>query len=295
MIKSFIDTLEQNTLADLRSCELSVASVIAGYPVLYEGLPGVGKTGLAVTLSKLLGLVSRRLQCTPDIQPADIVGYLRPNAQGDEFIMVEGPVFTPCLLVDEINRANPRAQSALLEAMAEGTVTLEGVTHTLPEERVILATQNPQDQIGTHPLPESQLDRFGLVLPLVYPSAEKEARLLQGQFTHQALSQQLDLMTTRKTVLKLTLNDACLDYLQRLVSRTREHPDYVHGLSTRGAKVLADIARAMAFIRGRDFVTPDDIQAVFFDVARHRLALRSKSSGFTPDAELQSLLESVSL
>lgn len=294
-IQSVIAQLHESTLASKEVCLLSLASIFAGYPVLYEGLPGVGKTGLALKFAELLGLSSRRLQCTPDLQPADIIGYLRPAANSESFVMVQGPVFTPCLLVDELNRANPKAQSALLEAMAEGTVTLEGETQLLPPERVILATQNPQDQIGTFPLPESQLDRFGIVLPLGYPDIAKEKLLVQNAFPSMTISSTLDLLSCRRTIHAVDVNDNAADYILRLVQATRQDPQFKHGLSTRGAKVLTDIARAVAWINDRKYVTPDDVQQVFHAVCRHRLISVQTQGSFSNDANLDQLIQSVSI
>lgn len=294
--QALIAHLDQHTLADNDNIRLTLASALVGYPVLLEGLPGVGKTGLALGVAQALALDLKRLQCTPDIQPADITGYLRPDAGGREFVFVPGPVFTPCLLVDEINRANPRSQSALLEAMAEGTVTVEGQTHTLPSERVILATQNPQDQVGTQALPESQLDRFGVVLELGYPSSEKEQAVMARSLHQPPAPPAVSLMQARSEALSSEIKPAALDYLTRLVEATRTDDRFHHGLSTRGALVLADMSRGLAHIEGRGYVTPENIQGAFCAVARHRLVQNNQTPGrLTPDSVLQSLLDRVPL
>ncbi|MGB0966057.1 MAG: AAA family ATPase [Litorivicinus sp.] len=296
MTHPLIQHLASYTLASESDCRLTLASVIAGYPVLLEGLPGVGKTGLALGVAQALALDFKRLQCTPDTQPADITGYLRPDPGGQNFVFVEGPVFTPCLLVDEINRANPRSQAALLEAMAEGTVSVEGQTHSLPPERVILATQNPQDQIGTQALPESQLDRFGVVLTLGYPDAEKESAVIARQLDTPPAAPALDLLDTRASVRGVVTNDQALGYLTRLIQATRSATDFRHGLSTRGALVLADLARALAFLDRRDFVAPDDVQQAFLPVARHRLTLNTPgAAALTPDSRLMEVIQGIAL
>ena len=291
-----VEHLANHTLASKNDCKMTLASVLAGYPVLLEGLPGVGKTGLALGVAEALSLSMRRLQCTPDVQPADITGYLRPDPKGENFVFVEGPVFTPCLLVDEINRANPRSQSALLEAMAEGTVTVEGQTQSLPPERVILATQNPQDQVGTQALPESQLDRFGVVLELGYPNADKERAVMARQFKAAPNAPHLDLMQARQALQQVVSSDDALSYLSRVVEASRSDDGFRHGLSTRGALVLADLARALAWIEGRDYLTPADIQQAFYPMARHRLVLNNAIPGqLTPDSRLVQVLERVPL
>ena len=291
-----VEHLANHTLASKDDCKMTLASVLAGYPVLLEGLPGVGKTGLALGVAEALSLGMRRLQCTPDVQPADITGYLRPDPKGENFVFVEGPVFTPCLLVDEINRANPRSQSALLEAMAEGTVTVEGQTQSLPPERVILATQNPQDQVGTQALPESQLDRFGVVLELGYPSANKERAVMARQFEAAPNAPHLDLMQARQALQQVAGSDDALSYLSRVVEASRADDGFRHGLSTRGALVLADLARALAWIEGRSYLTPADVQQAFYPMARHRLVLNNAIPGqLTPDSRLAQVLERVPL
>lgn len=293
---SLVEYLDRHTLADETTIRKTLACLLAGYPVLLEGLPGVGKTGLAQGVSKALNRSLTRIQCTPDIQPADITGYLRPDPKGEAFIFVEGPVFSPFLLIDEINRAHSRSQAALLEAMAEGSVTVEGKTHQLSSERVVIATQNPQDQVGTNPLPESQLDRFGLALVMGYPSLEKESQVLARKFTQPTEPPHIDIAELRHSIHAIEINDKGLDYLHRLIAQTRNDSRFRHGLSTRGALVLADLGRAMAALEGRSFVTPVDIQQIFSDVARHRLTLvDQRTNHFTPDECLQEVLAEVAL
>ena len=215
-----VEHLANHTLASKDDCKMTLASVLAGYPVLLEGLPGVENR-----FGARRGRSAQPEHATIAMHPrCSTGGYHRLSAPGSKrgkLVFVEGPVFTPCLLVDEINRANPRSQSALLEAMAEGTVTVEGQTQSLPPERVILATQNPQDQVGTQALPESQLDRFGVVLELGYPSSDKERAVMARQFEAAPNAPHLDLMQARQALQQVAGFDDALSYLSRVVEASR--------------------------------------------------------------------------
>ncbi len=256
---------------------LALACMIAHGHLLIEDLPGVGKTVLAHLLARLFGLQFRRIQFTSDLLPADVLGYSVYNRDRDAFTFHAGPVFTNVVLADEVNRATPKAQSALLEAMEERQVTVEGETRALPKPFFVIATQNPFSQIGTFPLPESQLDRFMMRLTLGYPDREAERTLLQGQ-DRRKLLQELQPVLTPEQLLQLqrsahqvTTSPALLDYLQRLLDRTRS-PEYPVGLSPRAGLGILHCARVWALMHGRAMVLPEDLQAILPGTVSHRLA-----------------------
>ncbi|MDD5462909.1 MAG: MoxR family ATPase [Methylococcales bacterium] len=256
---------------------LALCCLLARGHLLIEDIPGVGKTTLAHTLAKLLGLNYQRIQFTSDILPADILGTSVFDAKNHEFKFHPGPIFNQMVLADEINRATPKAQSALLEAMEEQHVTIEGVTYPLPNPFFVIATQNPSHQIGTFPLPESQLDRFLMRIELGYPDHEAERQLLKGQNRHkliQSLEVKLPsdhLLSMQQSVTEVYVSNALLDYCQAIISFTRTSPDYHYGLSPRAGLALLNAAKAWAFMDQRDAVLPEDIQAVLAAVAGHRL------------------------
>ncbi|MCK9563557.1 MAG: MoxR family ATPase [Bacteroidales bacterium] len=256
---------------------LALACFLARGHLLIEDLPGMGKTTLAHGLAAALGLSYSRIQFTSDLLPADIVGISIYEAELGTFRFHPGPVFCQLLLADEINRTTPKTQSALLEAMAEGQVTVEGETRALPDPFFVIATQNPGSQSGTFPLPESQQDRFTLRIALGYPDQAAERRLLEQGDTRQRLPSigpvlSLDrLLALRDEVSAIHASAAVLDYLQRLVNHTRSAPHISCGLSPRAALSLLQCARAWAMIEGRDYVVPEDIQTIFPALAAHRL------------------------
>ncbi|MEY2631884.1 MAG: hypothetical protein RIR00_538 [Pseudomonadota bacterium] len=261
-----------------RQIALALACLLARGHLLIEDLPGVGKTTLAQTLARLLGLDFSRIQFTSDLLPADILGISIPDRQGDGFRFVPGPIFAQLVLADEINRATPKTQSALLEAMAEGQVSSEGRSRPLPQPFFVIATQNPSFQIGTFPLPESQLDRFLLRLELGYPDRQAERQLLAGDHSPQqtipALLDPPRLQALQDAAARTHVAPALLDYVQALLAASRHSPHFQHGLSPRAGLGLLAIARAWAWLAGRPAVLPDDIQAVFPGVAGHRLHSR---------------------
>ncbi len=252
-------------------------ALLCGGHVLLEDLPGVGKTTLAQTIGALLGLEYQRIQFTADLLPADVIGAQIFDREKQAFRFHKGPVFTQLLLADELNRATPKAQSALLEAMEEGQVSIDGKTEKLPEPFFVIATQNPQTQSGTYPLPESQLDRFFLRLSLGYPDENTERQLLLGEVGRSKLSQVKplfsleDFKSMRQHVSKVRMSDAVVSYIMRLVQRTRDTTLCSLGLSPRASQSLAWASRAYALTMGRDYVIPDDVQTVFPAVAGHRL------------------------
>ena len=280
---------------------LSLACLLARGHLLIEDLPGLGKTMLAQALSRTLGLSYSRIQFTSDLLPADIIGVsvFRQNTGAFEF--QSGPVFAQLVLADEVNRATPKAQSALLEAMEENQVSVDGNTRELPTPFFVVATQNPGDQIGTFPLPESQLDRFLMRVEIGYPNEESERELIAGDDRREML-RDIEAVTGPETLVelqaavrKVPVSDALVSYVQALVRYTRESADIEIGLSPRGAQALVAAARAYAYVENHSGVYPDDIQAVFPAVAGHRLK-PAGSTRFRSPAELcQHVLDSVAI
>ncbi len=280
---------------------LALSCLLARGHLLIEDLPGLGKTILAQALAHVLGLSYRRIQFTSDLLPADIVGVSVFQQSTGEFKFQPGPIFAQLILADEVNRATPKAQSALLEAMEEHQVSVDGNTRPLPDPFFVVATQNPSDQIGTFPLPESQLDRFLMRLELGYPNAENERELITGEDRRSMLENvepaitPQTLTTLQKAAASVHMSDPLVDYIQELVRQTRESPDIDIGLSPRGALALAAAAKAHAFVEHHSGVFPDDIQAVFAAVAGHRLKPAGNTS-FRSAAELcQHVLDTVAI
>jgi MoxR-like ATPase len=274
------------------------ACLLAGGHLLVEDVPGVGKTTLAHALAVTLGLSFRRIQFTSDLLPSDIVGVSVFDRDHNAFRFQPGPIFAQLLLADEINRATPKTQSALLEAMAEGQVTADGASRALPQPFFTVATQNPLDMAGTYPLPDSQLDRFMLRIALDYPDPESERRLLTGEDRatllerlHACLSGP-DILALRGQARAVTASPTLLDYVQALVTASRKHPDIRTGLSPRAGLALLGCARAWAYLGARDYAMPEDVQAVFTGVAGHRLI---PARSVARDALAQTLLESVAV
>ena len=279
---------------------LAVTCMVAGGHLLLEDVPGVGKTTLAEALARSCRLSYSRIQFTADLMPADILGAQIFHAQSASFSFRQGPIFRQLVLADELNRAPPRTQSALLEGMAQGQVSLDGTTHALPSPFTVVATQNPVDFSGTYPLPDSQLDRFLMRLSLGHPSPEVEARLL----TERGVTPPVDLLepvtgpeelsALRTYVSALKLDGAVADYAVRLARATREHGDIERGASTRAVLALGAASRAQALWEGRDFVTPGDVRAVMVPCLSHRLLLRSAVQGASARDEAAHLLEEIS-
>jgi MoxR-like ATPase len=280
---------------------LALACLLARGHLLIEDLPGLGKTILAQSLARVLGLSYQRIQFTSDLLPADIVGVSVFNQQQGEFRFQPGPVFAQLVLADEVNRATPKAQSALLEAMEEKQVSVDGKTHRLPSPYFVVATQNPSDQIGTFPLPESQLDRFLMRLELGYPNEKSERELLTGADRRTLLDQveaSLDAETLgrlQESAGRVHVSEPLIDYVQALVRFSRESPEIETGLSPRGALALIAAARAHAFILHHSGVFPDDVQAVFAAVAGHRLKPASGASVRNPGEVSKHVLDSVAI
>jgi MoxR-like ATPase len=276
-IDRIVGQVSSIVLGKERQIRLAFACLLARGHLLIEDIPGVGKTMLAHAFAASLGLGFQRIQFTSDLLPADILGVSIYNREGRGFQFYPGPIFNQVVLADEVNRATPKAQSALLEAMEEHQVTTEGETRRLPQPFFVIATQNPSHQVGTFPLPESQLDRFLMRIELGYPDTDAERALLQGQ-DRRDLLETLEPCMDVKTLIDLQIrtrqvysSNALLDYLQELVNHTRRSADYVNGLSPRAALALLHAARAWALMDGREHVVPEDVQAVLPGVVGHRL------------------------
>jgi MoxR-like ATPase len=280
------ENVEKVIIGKRNTIELLMVALLCEGHVLIEDVPGVGKTMLARSIATSLGGTFKRLQCTPDLLPNDVTGVSVYNQQNGQFEFRPGPIFVNILLADEINRATPRTQSALLEAMQEQQVTIDGVTRLLPRPFLIMATQNPIEYEGTFPLPEAQLDRFLMRLSVGYPSSADEKRLLthlhrEHPIIH--LGQAADgnqLIELQHQVWDIYVDDSLHEYIIRLVTATREHPDLVLGGSPRASLALFKSAQALAALRGRDHVIPDDIQYLVHPALAHRLIVR-------PEAELR--------
>ncbi len=277
ILDASIATLGEIILGKEQQLRLALACLLARGHLLIEDLPGVGKTTLAHALARVLGLHYQRVQFTSDLLPTDVLGVSIYNRDTADFRFHPGPVFANIVLADEINRATPKTQSALLEAMEEHQVTIEGESRALPQPFFVIATQNPLYQIGTFPLPESQLDRFLMCLELGYPDWVAERQLLQGEDRRDLLAGVTPLVSgTRLLALQQQVHavhaaDALLDYLQALLAFSRRSPLFRHGLSPRAGLALLHSARAWAFLQDRDLVLPEDLQTVLPAVVNHRL------------------------
>ena len=303
--KAVIDTARRSlasiVLGKEAEISLALSCLLARGHLLIEDLPGLGKTILAQSLARVLGLSFQRIQFTSDLLPADIVGVSVFRQQEGVFVFQPGPIFSQLVLADEVNRATPKAQSALLEAMEERQVTVDGKTHELPDPYFVVATQNPSDQIGTFQLPESQLDRFLMRLELGYPNEENERELITGIDRREMLNDITPslhpemLLDLQKSAAKVHMSEPLVDYIQALIRFTRESPDIETGLSPRGALALVAAARAHAFMEHHSGVFPDDVQAVFGPVAGHRLKPASSSAYRTPGELSRHVLDNVAI
>ena len=276
-LEKLVDQISTIVVGKRLQIEDCVACLLAGGHLLIEDVPGVGKTTLAHALAVSLGLDFRRVQFTADLMPSDLIGVSVFERAKDQFVFHPGPVFAQVLLADEINRAGPKTQSALLEAMEEQQVSVENETRKLPQPFFVIGTQNPSDQLGTYPLPESQLDRFLLRITLGYPDRAAERELLAGGDRRDAAKalqpvlRPADLVRAQQQVLQVRASEALLDYLQALIAATRSGAWFVEGLSPRAGIAVLRVARARALMGGRDYVAPDDIQAILPQAIAHRL------------------------
>ena len=298
-IQKTVDQIGTVVLGKEHQIRLAVACLLSEGHLLIEDLPGMGKTTLAHALAKVFNLSYNRIQFTSDILPADIIGAPIFDKDEGRFVFHEGPIFNQLILADEINRTTPKSQSALLEAMEERQVTVEGESRTLPEPFFVIATQNPSTQAGTFPLPESQLDRFLMRIELGYPDPIAERILLQEQDRRVVigtLATSINLIELRELQAQckqVKVSDALLDYIQRIIAYTRETPDFSHGLSPRGAMALLSSAKSWAFMEDRSYVVPEDVQAVLPAVAEHRLRESADFTDHVGSALAQKLLSSV--
>jgi len=281
-----IDNVEQVIVGKRPVLELLMVALLCEGHVLLEDVPGVGKTMMARALAVSLGGSFKRIQCTPDLLPNDVTGVSVFNQQTGQFDFRPGPIFVNVLLVDEINRATPRTQSALLEAMQEQQVTVDGVTRKLPRPFLVMATQNPIEYEGTFPLPEAQLDRFLMRLPVGYPSADDEKTILNNLRREHPINQLMAVVTEdrlldfQREAWEVNVDPSILDYIIRLVTATRSHPDLILGGSPRASLALYKTSQALAVLRGRDYVIPDDIKYLAPATLSHRIIIK-------PEAELR--------
>ncbi len=282
VLSPLVENIRQAVVIDPPKLELILVALLAQGHVLLEDLPGMGKTLVAKALAQSLHAVFRRVQCTPDLLPGDITGSAIYNQRDGRFDFVPGPIFGNIVLVDEINRASPRTQSSLLESMAEGQVTVDGVTHPLPQPFFLIATQNPIEMAGTFPLPEAQLDRFLISLNLGYPQFEDEVSILERE-EHgnplDAVRPVIDLdevSALQAAARRVDVTRPLKEYIVTVGAATRTHPDVVVGVSPRGGVAVQRCAQARALLTGRDYVIPDDIKAIWPAVVSHRLLTRDR-------------------
>lgn len=304
------DYLNQTAAAIIQEVEKSVkgkeecirkalAAILAGGHILIEDVPGVGKTTLAMAFGKVMKLQNQRVQFTPDVLPADITGFSMYRKETNEFVYCPGPIMCNLFLADEINRTSPKTQSALLEVMEEGSVTVDGVTRAVPKPFVVMATQNPKGSAGTQLLPESQLDRFMICMSMGYPNPEDEIEIAKGKSVSdgakemQCLIDTEQLLSMKTSVEEVYVHDNVYRYIIKLVTATRENTYIDLGVSPRGTIALTKMAKAEAFLNDRDYVLPEDVRAVFSDVAKHRIVLGTKArvSHITPEAVLATIVK----
>jgi len=295
-VTAIIDDLSSVIFGKKQQIKLALTCLFSEGHLLIEDLPGMGKTTLSHALAAVLGLSCQRIQFTSDLLPADILGTNVFNANEHTFTFHKGPIFSQVVLADEINRAGPKTQSALLEAMEEQQVTVDGTKYTLPNPFFVIATQNPLYQSGTYPLPESQLDRFLMRISLGFPPKEAEKQLILNikPRDYSQLPQRIDakqLQQIQTLINQIVISSPVIDYIIELVTHTRQSAAFAGSLSPRASMALAKAAKSWAFIEGREFVTPDDVQAVFASVCQHRLGLHNESG----EAQVNEILKTVAV
>lgn len=300
IITQIVDNVANVFVGKRLIIERVVLAFISGGHVLIEDVPGVGKTTLVHAVAKSLDCSFKRIQFTPDLLPSDITGITVYNIKTGEFEFKEGPIMANIILADEINRSSPKTQSSLLEAMQEGQITIDGITHKLPDPFIVLATQNPIEYEGTFPLPEAQLDRFSMRISIGYPDSEEEKKILKLFGCENPLNHLKSVITSgqvkmiREEINKIYVDDKVEEYIISIIHATRAHADIYLGCSPRGTLTLYSTSRALAFIRGRDFVIPDDVKELVYPVLNHRLILKpdAKISSKTTELILKDILNS---
>ena len=300
-IKEILDQIETVIVGKNEVMERILMAILAGGHVLMEDVPGVGKTTTAMTFARVLGLQTRRVQFTSDTMPSDIIGFSVYDKDTGKLVYKPGAVMTNLLLADEINRTSSKTQSALLEAMEEGHVSIDGKTHPLPDPFIVLATQNPAGSAGTQMLPNSQLDRFLVKLTMGYPDFKSQVSILEERHTENPLdrvqpvvgAEELNALKQRAAAVEM--KTSVYEYVTRLAEATRVHPLVQLGLSPRGALAVCRMAKACAFLSGRDYVVPEDVAAVLPDVCAHRLVMSAKARlhEYTPESALSELLQEI--
>jgi MoxR-like ATPase len=298
-----IQAVEQVILGKTETVRLMVIGLLSRGHLLIEDIPGVGKTTLARAIARAIGGQFRRIQFTPDLLPADVTGSVIYNQQTGQFEFHPGPIFANIVLADEVNRATPKTQSALLEAMEERTVSIEGTSHPLPEPFLVIATQNNIEMVGTYPLPEAQMDRFFARVSLGYPAPEVEIRILETRQVHSPLEMLQPVLTPQQllelqaAVRQVYVSLAVRRYIVDVVTATRHHPQIALGASPRGSLALMVGSQAQAILSGRHYVMPDDVQQMAVPVLAHRLILRADAQGATPRSEhvIQQILRQISV
>lgn len=301
--------LSQSVISEVRKVVIGkdeiiikvLLSILAGGHILIEDIPGVGKTTLALAMSKALSLEYKRMQFTPDVLPSDVTGFTMLNRETNQFEYKKGAAMTNLFLADEINRTSSKTQSALLEIMEEGKVTVDGKTYKMPEPYIVIATQNPVGSIGTQMLPESQMDRFIVRLTMGYPNIASEVEMLKTKQNYVSVDSvnpvinSSDLIRAKEIVDAIYINDTVLEYIVRLADATRNNQYIKMGLSPRGTIALLKMTKATALLKGRDYVIPDDIHYAFTDVVLHRIILSSKAkiNGLSGEQVLKDILSTV--
>ncbi|PWT97129.1 MAG: magnesium chelatase [Candidatus Melainabacteria bacterium] len=297
-IQNLVINIDNVLVGQLQSVKLATIALLAGGHVIIEDVPGVGKTLLAKSMASSIQGSFKRVQCTPDLLPSDISGVSVFDQREGTFKFVPGPIFTNIMLTDEINRATPRTQSALLEAMEEYQVTTDGTTRRLPNLFFVMATQNPIEQHGTFPLPEAQLDRFMICLSLGYPKPKEEGQIIkktleEGAFSVEPVLTTEDVLATRMVVRQIFLHDLLVDYIVEIVNATRRHPSIVLGVSPRGSQLLMKASQAAAFLAGRTFVKPEDIKQLAPAVFGHRIIPKVRSNRVSHAEIIEKILDTI--
>ena len=298
--QGLLQNINSVLVGQTKPVRLATVALLAGGHVILEDVPGVGKTLLAKSLAMSIKSGFKRVQCTPDLLPSDVSGVSIFEQREGVFKFIPGPIFTNILLCDEINRATPRTQSSLLEAMEEQQVTTDGITRKLPDLFFVIATQNPVEQHGTFPLPEAQLDRFMISLTMGYPKPKEEALILkktleEGGFAVQPVLTLEEVIAAKAAVRRVFVHDALITYIVDIVGATRKHPSIVLGVSPRGSQLLMRASQALAFIEGRDFVKPDDIKQIAPYVFGHRILPKVKANRINHAEIIEKVLETVAI